>query len=71
MNKIVAAKLCEVVGTVCRNIDEREMDGRSFLRMKVVIDINIPLCRGWRISLSHDEQSWVSFKYERLPNIYY
>lgn len=47
------------------------MDGGNFLRMKVVIDINIPLCRGWRISLSHGEQNWVSFKYERLPNICY
>uniref|UniRef100_A0A7N2L677 DUF4283 domain-containing protein n=1 Tax=Quercus lobata TaxID=97700 RepID=A0A7N2L677_QUELO len=71
MNKTVAEKLSAVVGMVCQEIDEGEMDGGSFLRMKVTIDINKPLCRGRLISLSHDEQSWVSFKYERLPNICY
>uniref|UniRef100_A0A7N2LGK0 Zinc knuckle CX2CX4HX4C domain-containing protein n=1 Tax=Quercus lobata TaxID=97700 RepID=A0A7N2LGK0_QUELO len=71
MNKTVAEKLCEVVGEVCKNIDEGETDGGSFLRMKVTIDVSKPLCRGRRISLSQGEQSWVSFKYERLPNICY
>ena len=50
---------------------EGETDGGSFLRMKVTIDVNKPLCRGRLISLSHGEQSRVSFKYERLPNICY
>ena len=71
MNKTVAEKLCEVVWEVCKNTEEGEMDGGSFLRMKVTIDISKPLCRGRRISLSQGEQSWVSFKYERLPNICY
>jgi len=71
MNKTVAEKLSAVVGMVCQEIDEGEINGGSFLRMKVTIDINKPLCRGRLISLSHDEQSWVSFKYERLPNICY
>ena len=71
MNKTVAEKLCEVVGEVCKNTEEGETDGGSFLRMKVTIDISKPLCRGRRISLSQGEQSWVSFKYERLPNICY
>ena len=71
MNKTVAVKLCEVVGVVCQNSEKGETDGGSFLRMKVVIDISKPLCRGRLISLSKGEQSWVSFKYERLPNICY
>ena len=45
MNKTVAVKLYEVVEAVCQSSDEGEMDGGSFLRMKVVIDINKPLCR--------------------------
>ncbi|XP_075633867.1 uncharacterized protein LOC142606391 [Castanea sativa] len=57
INKTMVTKLCEVVGTVCGNIDEEEMDRGSFLQMKVAIDVKIPLCRGQRISLSHDEQS--------------
>uniref|UniRef100_A0A7N2MKT8 DUF4283 domain-containing protein n=1 Tax=Quercus lobata TaxID=97700 RepID=A0A7N2MKT8_QUELO len=34
MNKAVAEKLCAVVGTVWKDIDEGETDGGSFLRMK-------------------------------------
>ena len=34
MNKTAAKKICEVMGTVCRNIDEEEMDGGSFLRKR-------------------------------------
>ena len=57
MNKAVAKKLCAVVGMICQDIDKGEMDGGSFLRMKVTIDINKPLCRGRLISLPHSEQS--------------
>ena len=71
MNKTMAMKLCEGVGAVHQSIDEGETDGGSFLRVKVVIDISKPLCRGRRIFLSRGEQSLVSFKYERLPNICY
>ena len=71
MNKTVAVKLYEVVGAVCQSRDEGETDEGSFLRIKVVIDISKPLCMGRLISLSKGEQSWVSFKYERLPNICY
>ena len=45
MNKTVAVKLYEVVGAICQSSDEGEMDGGSFLCMKVVIDISKPLCR--------------------------
>ena len=51
MNKTVV-KLCEVIGEVCKNTEEGETDGGSFLRMKVTIDISKPLCRERRISLS-------------------
>ena len=57
MNKTVAEKLCEVVGEVCKNIDEGETDEGSFLRMNVTIDISKPLYRGRRISLSQGKQS--------------
>ena len=57
MNKAVVEKLCTVVGTVWQDIDEGETDGGSFLRMKVSIDVNKPLCRGRLISIPHGEQS--------------
>lgn len=46
INKTVAEKLYGVIGTICPNINEGETDGGSFMRMKVIIDINKPLCRG-------------------------
>ena len=57
MNKVVAEKVSVVVRTIWQDIDEGEMNGGSFLRVKVTIDINKPLCRGRLISLPHGEQS--------------
>ena len=57
MNKAVAEKLCAVVRMIWQDIDEGEIDGGSFLRVKVTIDINKTLCRGRLISLPHGEQS--------------
>ena len=41
------------------------------MRVRVVIDADLPLCRGRLISFDEGEEGWVSFKYERLPNICY
>lgn len=71
LNHKVAEKLCEVAGSMCREEDINEIDGGSFMRVRVIIDINKPLCRGRRFSSSQGEQGWVSFKYERLPNLCY
>ena len=35
------------------------------------IDITKKLLRGKKITIENDEQYWVYFKYERLPNFYY
>ena len=35
------------------------------------VDISIPWCRGRVLSMEDGEECWVSFKYERLPNICY
>lgn len=35
------------------------------------MDISVPLCRGWVLSIKDEEKDWVSFKYECLPNICY
>ena len=71
LNHKVVEDLCEVVGSVCRVEDVNKMDGGSFIRVRVLININTPLCRGWRFFSSQGEQGWVSFKYERLPNLCY
>lgn len=35
------------------------------------MNISLPLCRGRLITLDSNEVHWVSFKYERLPNLCY
>lgn len=41
------------------------------MRVKVKVDVTKPLCRGRKIGLCNGEEIWVSFKYERLPNLCY
>ena len=41
------------------------------MRVRVTLDVYQPLCRGRVIKLEDGEKIWVSFKYERLPNICY
>ena len=59
---------CEVAEDICGNAG---IVGGSFMRVRVVIDVSLPLCRGRRISFDEGDEVWVSFKYERLPNICY
>ena len=35
------------------------------------MDITLPLCKGRVLLIEDEEERWVSFKYERLPNICY
>ena len=51
------------------DVDESETSsgdcqGCNFMRVRVVIDVLKPLCRGQKIALRSGEESWVSFKYE-------
>ena len=41
------------------------------MRVQVIIDVSKPLCRGKKITLDDGINGWVSFKFERLPNICY
>lgn len=36
--------------------------GESFIRVRVKIDILLPLCKGRVITLESGEKTWVSFK---------
>ena len=71
MNFEAGTKICEVVGEVIQPSNTRLFDAGDFIRIKVSIDLSLPLCRGRLISLSDRKEVWVSFKYERLPNICY
>ena len=41
------------------------------MRVRVTINISEPLCWGRRVMLDENNDGWVSFMYERLPNICY
>ena len=47
------------------------MDGGSYIRVRVRVDILVTLYRGRVLSIKDEEEFWVSFKYEQLPNICY
>ena len=70
MNKGVAEGIFSGIGEVCP-ADLFAMEGRDFMRVRVIIDISKPLSRGQKITLDDDSVCWVSFKYERLPNFCY
>ena len=70
MNSKVAEGICSTVGTVIRK-SEMEMNGGSFMRVRVSVDVTHPLSRGRMVSVGQGKEKWVSFKYERLPNICY
>ena len=71
MNVRAAKKICEVLGRVIPSTNLRESEGGNFIRVRVSMDVTGPLCRGRLVSLGKEKQVWVSFKYERLPNICY
>lgn len=71
MNVKAAEKICAILGRVIPTVNLNEVEGRNFIRVRVSIDINVPLCRGRLVYLGREKDVWISFKYERLPNICY
>ncbi|XP_075659257.1 uncharacterized protein LOC142629162 [Castanea sativa] len=72
LNSETAIELGETLGQVtpCKNSSEL-VGGGDLLHVHVEIDVSKPLCRGRRIALDDNEEIWVSFKYEKLPNFCY
>ena len=67
-----AKDIISVAGKVDESIQEDEkFEGSNFLHFRVAVDVSKPLCRGRKIVLGNSKESWVSFKYERLPNLCY
>ena len=71
MTREVTENICDTVGTVCRSIGGVDEDGGRFMRVKVKLDISLPLCRGRVVTFESGKKIWVNFKYERLPNLCY
>ena len=55
MNKKVAKGLCETVGQVCHLPNAPTTDGGCFMRVRVLVDISQPFCRGRVIALDDDK----------------
>ena len=71
LNVKAAEKICEVVGQVIHSDNPAETEGGNFMRLRIGLDVTLPLCRGRVVSLEKGKKTWITFKYERLPNICY
>ena len=70
-NREIAEQICQPLGPIIHPNEEQECDGGSFIRVRVLLDITQPLCRGRLLTLEDGKNLWVSLKYERLPNLCY
>lgn len=67
MNKTIGERLGVAMGDMLAvDVDAGGMAWRSFLRVKVLVDITKPLLRGWVINIG-EQRFWIPFKYEWLP----
>ena len=64
-------ELGESLGQVTPCENPNEMVGGDFLRVHVEIDVSKPLYQGRRVVLDNNEETWISFKYEKLTNFCY
>ena len=71
LNVKAAEKICEVVGQVIHSDNPAKTEGGNFMRLRIGLDVTLPLCRGRVVSLEKGKKTWITFKYERLPNICY
>lgn len=59
LSKQVAEQICEIVGDVRQSSKSTDDDGGNFIRVRVLININLPLCHGRLITMENGERSWV------------
>ena len=65
-------KIGATLGTVERvGTEDERRGGGNYVRIRVRMDAQKPLCRGRKIGLDGKREMLVSFKYERLPNFCY
>ena len=69
MTKKIVENLCETVGEVQKLVDAVDDEGGHFIRVRVSVDVTLPLCRGQLITMENGTKHWIRFKYERLPNL--
>ena len=66
--KTVGLSIGETLGGVERvDANEKGFYLGNFIRIRVLMDISMSLCRGRKVRLGEHGLKWVDFKYERLP----
>ena len=72
LNMRTTSDIMLLAGTVISGSgDVGEFEGGNYMRVRVSIDITKPLSRGRKVEFDNREESYVSFKYECLPNLCY
>ena len=71
LNEKTAYGIGKSLGLVSKASQAGELIEGNFLRIRVGINVTKPLNRGRKVLLGNDEEVWVSFKYEKMPNFCY
>lgn len=67
----IVVKLYVAAEEVNKESSLMEVDHGSAMKIRVRVNTTLPLCRGRIFTLDNGSKGWVSFKYERLPNVCY
>ena len=67
----IVFSLGETRGPVVKPRDASELKGATFIRVRVLVNILEPICHGRRVIFGQNSEGWISFQYERLPNLCY
>lgn len=59
MTTKVVENVCATIGEVVRSIRTEIEEGSCFIRVRIKLDISLPLCRGRVITLVSVGKSWV------------
>ena len=70
LNEKSAYGIGKSLGLVSKASQARELIEGNFLRISRC-NVTKPLNRGRKVLLGNDEEVWVSFKYEKMPNFCY
>ena len=60
------------IGATLGEVEKVDANGKgfclgSFLHIRVLLDVSLPLCRGRKVRLGEYGLKWVDFRYKRLP----
>ena len=68
LNEKTAYGIGKSLGLVSKASQAGELIGSNFIRIRVGVNVTKPLNRGRKVLLGTDEEVWISFKYEKMPN---